>query len=344
MNQVKGENKRVCSRKEMERKFRKFVANVGENAKGLLEKSKDITIQVIDQNGDGKIDLTDVSEIAESVGNTMKKSAQTLRETAEEKSRMLEVKALNPIFLETLNDTEFNVSRFVRITERNRKHAESEVCKGSIGFVSEQKGLRMVNIFRDSVDTFGLLFYPDCSSEFYYVDPSDRDCYIALDDYFGYLKLARINELQKLAQDLGAKHFRVTYKEEKTAFSEKKAKGNVKARGTVDIEHNYNDKKYSTVEVASEMTFPGHVPVNPMVKYLKHDPSVKTLISMRMDETAPLLHQKFMLKLSNSSGIKESEAIKIDAVLKGMKCAGNATVVSEVQNESRRYLEYEIDF
>lgn len=330
----------------MERKFGKFVANVGGNAKGLLEKSKDITIQVIDQNGDGKMDLIDVSEIAESVGNTIKKSAQTLRETAGEKSRMLELKTLNPIFLETLNDTEFLVSKFVRIAERDKKYADSEVCKGSIGFVSEQKGLRMVNIFQDSVDAFGLSFYPDCGSEFYYVDPSDRDCYIVLDDYFGYLKLARINELQKLAQDLGAKHFRVTYKEEKTAFSEKKAKvkGNVKAMGTVDVENNCNDKKYSTVEIATEMTFPGHVPANPMVKYLKHDPSVKTLISMRMDETAPLLHQKFMLKLSNSSGIKESEAIKIDAVLKGMKCAGNATVVSEVQNESRRYLEYEIDF
>ena len=65
---------------------------------------------------------------------------------------------------------------------------------------------------------------------------------------------------------------------------------------------------------------------------------------MRMDETAPLLHQKFMLKLSNSSGLKENEAAKIDAVLKGMKCTGNTTVVSEVHNESRRYLEYEIDF
>lgn len=54
--------------------------------------------------------------------------------------------------------------------------------------------------------------------------------------------------------------------------------------------------------------------------------------------------QEFFGKISNSSGLKESEAVKIDAVLKGMKCSGNTTVVSEVQNESRRYLEYEIDF
>ena len=48
--------------------------------------------------------------------------------------------------------------------------------------------------------------------------------------------------------------------------------------------------------------------------------------------------------MSNSSGIKESDAMKIDAVLKGMKVSGNATVASEAKNESRRYLEYEIEF
>ena len=63
-----------------------------------------------------------------------------------------------------------------------------------------------------------------------------------------------------------------------------------------------------------------------------------------MNEHSPILHQKLMIKLSNSSGLKESEAVKIDAVIKGMKCGGNATLVSETQNESRRYLEYEIDF
>ena len=98
------------------------------------------------------------------------------------------------------------------------------------------------------------------------------------------------------------------------------------------------------MEIAAEMTFPGHDPVKPQLKYMQRDPSIQTLVSMRMDKTAPLLHQKYMLKLSNSSGLKESDAVKIDAVLKGLKCSGNTTVYSEAQNESRRYLEYEIDF
>ena len=330
----------------MEKKFEKIVSNVGKNAKDLLEKSKEITIQVADQNDDGKFNLNDVSMIAENVGNVMKKGAQTLKETTDEKARQLEMKTLQPIFLETLNDTDFIMPKFIRVAERDKKHAESEVCKGSIGFISDQKGLYIVNIFQDSIDLFGLTFYPDCNSEFYYMDPSDRDAYIALDEYFNYLKQVRISELQKIAQDLGAKHFKVTYKEEKTSFSEKKVskKLTVKPIASVDVEQNYEDKKYSTIEIAAEMECPGHAPIKPKLKYMKYDPSITGLVEMRMNESGPLLHQKLMIKLSNSSGLKEGEAAKIDVVLKGMKCTGNATVVNETQNESRRYLEYEIDF
>lgn len=331
---------------ERKLKFGEFVSDVGKNAKDLLGKSKDVAIHIADQNEDGKLDLKDVSIIAESVGNTVKKGTQAVKKTAEEKARILELKTLQPIFADTLKDTDFFMSRFIRVTERDKKHAESDVCKGSIGFISNQKGLRVVNIFQDSIDAFGLTFYPDRESEFYYIDPSDRNAYIALNDYFSHLKLVRINELQKLAQDLGSKHFKVTYKEEEMSLSERKTNAKVRAQSLAagEKEQNCSDKKFSTVEVAAEMKFPGHEPISPQLKYLINDESIKTLVAMRMDERAPLLHQKFMLKLSNSSGLKESEAVKIDAVLKGMKCSGNTTVVSEVQNESRRYLEYEIDF
>ena len=61
-------------------------------------------------------------------------------------------------------------------------------------------------------------------------------------------------------------------------------------------------------------------------------------------QASPMLHQKYTLKLSNSSGIKEKDAVKIDAALKAMKISGNTTVINEAQNESRRFFEYEIDF
>ena len=183
-------------------------------------------------------------------------------DSAGEKARELKRKALQPIFVDTLNGADFLMPKFIRLTERDKKHAESEVCQGSIGYGSDQKELHIVNIFRDSMEAFGLVFYPNCDSEFYYVDPSDRDRYIALDEYFSYLKIARVNELKKIAQDLGAKHFRVTYKEEQTSFSEKKGKIHGKAAAAeVDAEHSSAEKKYSTVELEADMECNG-----PLVK------------------------------------------------------------------------------
>lgn len=51
-----------------------------------------------------------------------------------------------------------------------------------------------------------------------------------------------------------------------------------------------------------------------------------------------------MISIGNTSGIKESDAIKIDAILKGLKYLRNTTVINEVQTEQRRYFEYEIVF
>lgn len=317
--------------------------------KSMWKKTRDAIVNVVDQNDDGSFDLKDVSVIAETIGNAARNTANAVKNNAEEKGREMERKMLRPIFAEDLDNADFLISKLVRITEIDKKRAESEVCTGSIGFVSVQKDLRIVNIFKDKVDTFGLAFYPDTDCELYYVDPSDRDKYIALDDYFSYLKVARVNELQKIAQDLGAKHFRVTYKEQKTTFSGNavKAKANVKAAGdaaTVDAEHDLASTAVSTVEVAAEMDCPGHVPSEPKLYYLQREPSIQTLISLRMDKDSPITHQKYTLKLSNSSGIKEKDAVKIDAALKTMKISGNTTVTSEVRNESRRFFEYEIDF
>lgn len=111
--------------------------------------------------------------------------------------------------------------KFIRVVNRDKKRAESQVCNGSVGYYSDTKGLRLVNIFRDSLEVFKLMFFPDCNSEFYYVDPIDENRYIALDDYFNYLRVERISELQRLAQSLGATHFRVTYKEEQNSIAEK---------------------------------------------------------------------------------------------------------------------------
>ena len=315
-------------------------------ALGVLEKTKSAIAKVADQNDDEKFDMQDVSLVASKVGKSVKNGAAALKESAEERTRALELKSLQPIFAEVLDERDFVLPKFIRVANRDKKRAESQVCKGSIGYYSDPKGLRLVNIFRDNLEMFNLVFFPDCNSEFYYVDPIDKNRYIALDDYFNYLKVERISELQRLAQSLGAKHFRVTYKEEKTSVAEKIIKANINVQGVAagNGERNLSETKFDTIEIAADMECPGHAPNRPDLKYLQKDPAIRTLIDMRMDEHSPLSHQKFMLKLSNSSGLKESDAVKIDAVLKSMRFTGNTSIVSEARNEARRYFEYEIDF
>lgn len=327
---------------EKKSKLEGILAGAGKTAKNLLENA----IQAVDQNDDGKFDLGDVAVIAGTVGDAAKKGAQAVRDSAAEKARALELKTLQPVFAARLDDADFLMPKFIRVAERDKKHAESEVCQGSIGYTSDQKGLHIVNIFRDSIQAFGVTFYPDCDYEFYYVDPGDRDHYIALDEYFNYLKVVRVNELKKIAQDLGAKRFRVTLQEERTSFSDKKGKSHIKSGGvaSADAEHHATEKKYSMIRIEAESEFPGHAPIKPQLKYWQRDPNIQTLVSMRMDENSPLTHEKYVLNLSSSSGIKVNDAMKIDAVLKWLKCSGNTTVENEARNESIRYLEYDIEF
>lgn len=325
-------------------KIGSFLAGAGNAAKGTFDKVKEKTIHVVDQNDDGKFDIDDVSVVAGAVGDVMKKGAAAVKVSAEENRKRMELKSLQPIFADTLDQADFFMSKLIRVVERDRKHAESDVCKGSIGFLSDKGGLRVVNLFTDSLDVFGLTFYPDADGEFYYVNPTDRDNYIALNEYFSYLKTVRINELQRVAQNLGARHFRVIFKEEQATFSQTKDKKQAKlaAAGSGEIEQEREEKKYDMVDIAAELYMDGHEPREPELVYLLKDECVRHLIQTRM--TGGVNSQKISIKMSSSSGIRESDAAKIDAVLKGMKVIGNTTWVSEVRNESRRYLEYEIDF
>ena len=326
----------------MKKKIEALLSSSEKMARDVIEN----VTQVVDQNDDGKFDTEDVAAIAGSLGNVMKTHGQAIKESAEEKARQYEEYTLKPVFVDTLTEDEFKMSKFVRIAERDKKHAESEVCQGSIGYEDYHNGYRVVTIFSDSIKSFDLVFHPDNDCEFYYVDPSDSKRYIALDDYFNYLKVVRVNELKRIAQALGAKYYKITYKEEKVSFSSKKANVDavVAKVGKTNAAHDDESRKYSRIEIEAEASFPGKSPVEPELKYLKKDDSIKTLITMRMDPSSPMKKEKYKIQLSQSTDLKRKDAVKIDGVLKGLKCTGDASVASEANNETRRFLEYDIEF
>lgn len=325
--------------------FSSLMTDAKKNTSAFIDKTKDTVIKVVDQNDDGTFDLKDVSAIAESISSTAKSAAAAIKENAEAKSLENERKQLQPIFADDLGDIDFSMPKFVRITEIDKKRSESEICKGSIGYKSTEKDLSIVNIFKDKVSAFGLSFYPDVESDCYYIDPTDRDHYIALNEYFNYLKIMRVNELEKIAQDLGAKHFKVTIKERKTSshLSAKKAKVSAKPIGVADADYDYSTSETAKLTIAAESIFPGHAPIQPTLRYLAKDPSVQQLIDLRMDNSS-LTHKSLSIEFSTTTGMKEKDALKIDAALKVMKLSGSVSVANEIKSEMNRFFEYEVDF
>ena len=325
------------------------AVSAGKAASSLFGKAKNAVVSTIDQNNDGKLDYGDVSMITDSVKKAVKNSNEKRMEIQEKQRKERELKQLCPLFEDDLDTADFSLPKLIRVAEMDKKHKESEVCVGSVGFESVQKELKVLQIYPEKLDLFGLSFYPDQNSDLYYADPCDRDFYIALDDYFSYMKIARISELQKIAQDLGAKHFKVTYKEQKKSSSSKAISLASDLRtlgrqgGAAHGNYSSEESGFEKVDIAAEMQFLGHQPKKPELRYFKKDPQIQNLIELRLSDN-PMTHQVYTLKLSSTSGMKVSEALKIDAALSSMKLNANATMTSKAENEENSIFMYEIDF
>ena len=327
-------------------KIKEQISDIGKGMKDSISDAKDKMVHVIDQNGDGKLDLEDAGVVVDQAASRVKEGIENVSDTLNELALNQQIKTLKPIFLEDLNGG--TITRFIRIVPRDKRYKIDPFIK-SIGYLFKTKKIEYMNIFRDSLEKVGLTFYPNNESEFYYVNPTDKDNYIVLDEYFNYLKQVRIGELQKIAQDLGAKHFRVTYKREKVLSTN--LNGHAASKGSFkkykvhgNVDHRKQDKQYEKVEIAAEMDCPGHDPVQPKLKYLKYDPAIQGLIEMRMDPNGPVKHQLLTLRLSNSCGIKLNDAAHIDAILNNLDMKNDAHVEYETKNEIKSVLEYEIDF
>lgn len=326
-----------------------IAAEAGKGAATLFGKAKDALAKAADQTGDGAFDKEDMAVIAENVGTAAKSAADKVKTLAEEMRIEKDLHDLRPIKPEDLESIDFRMSPLIHITEIDKRRAASEVCQGAIGYSSTEKGLDIVHIFRGNEALFGVTLCPDSNHELYCRDHTDRNKYVALDEYFYYLKEACVCELEKVAQDLGAKYFRVTLMAEKKTFSKKEVKAQASAKasgdsGCADAEHSRAASSAIKIKDEAEASFLGSDPVRPTLCYLQNNLTINRLIDARMYQSSPLTRKTYRIEYSKSSGITANDAAKFDGALKSMGFSGNTTVSSEVQSESRHFLEFEIEF
>ena len=147
--------------------FGKMFADATKGVSDFLDKTgKDIT-KAIDQNGDGKLDFSDLQVISDRI-----QAAQA------EAQRKADLERLKPLFSDDFERPEFVMPKMIRIDEIDKQHAENAVCKGSVGFRTILGDMSVITIYRNQIGSFDLSFFPELDSSVYYVDPCDRDKYI----------------------------------------------------------------------------------------------------------------------------------------------------------------------
>ncbi len=343
------------------------AANLGKKMFAFAAKAQESIVNAVDKNGDGKIDGSDfglteeniqeakdkVNKLALAAGQSLKAGSDMLSQKLADSKLEMELKTLRPVFLEEFQPGPRNekiVPDMVRIVGRDKKRDESVVCRESVGYRETVKGLETLCLYQDRVQEIGLHFHPVSLKGVYYADPYRENFYISIDEYFNFLRKARINELEVIAQKLGAKYFRVVFKEndKNVSASGSKIDGSVNrgAKASFGADRNQTRKESTGVDIGTEVTFRGHSnPVEPELIYFANESDIEKLIQMRTGDSENWIQKKtYYVQCSKSSGFNNREASTIDAALGQLKCGGSVKFSSEMQREINTVLEYEIEF
>ena len=333
--------------------FKNFAAK----AKQAAAKASESVLKTVDKNGNGKIDAEDFGITGESIQiatQRLKTGANHIGETLSEARTERERKTLRPVFMEDLYSNAFGESsndtvhlpELISIVAHDRKHAESAVCSGSIGYLTGAKDADLLNLYEDVATQFEISFLPDMAQTIYYRDPYRNNVYVRLDSYFSYLKKNRVSELELIAQSLGAQSFRVAFREHQSSTSSQAADIVVNiGKNTENVSAQKSQSEKSKVEIAAETQFDGHnEPKIPSLVYFKNEDDIQKLIQMRMDRSNPIRSKDFHFQCIRSAGMTEKTAAKIYSILLHMRRGVAAAFSNEIQREGRTELEYHIEF
>lgn len=293
---------------------------------------------------------------ANKAGTQIKKGAEITKEKAQiaismggEKIKDIKETAdyaiLQPVFLDKIKTEEYSLPIMIRIDECDKKHKKNKICKGSIGFESCYGETKVFTVYPEYASEIGVTFENGITKDLYLVNPIDNKHYIPINDYFYYLKEKKINELCRIAQELGATKISISLKEEKKVFAKKTGKIKVGKgkKEAILIEADVDKKTFDRTEIVCKETYRGKDPSRPQLLYFKHVQDLNSLINARMSDN-PLKEKECLFKYTCKTDLSVDMAAKIDAALKKMKYSGNATFHHEVVNENYLCFDYKILF
>ena len=275
-----------------------------------------------------------------------KETSESIQTQIAEDKEKRDFEKYGPIFPNEIMD--YNYPYMVSVVSHD-KMMDLPYFQDAVAFNVRFKEGYILIVPYNNVNMLPISFYPSVKETVYYVHPYDSKKYVELDDYFSSLNSERIAELRHIAQSLGATHFSVKVKAQKSSFVKKDQKASLSAKkesgeDNVGIESSSSAKEYEFVGIADQSDFVGKAPVIPELTLWKNDPQINSLIKARMDKEGQLLKTQYTLNYNTSSGIKSKEAGNIEGILKNLKIKGSANITAEAERESKLVLEYEIAF
>lgn len=271
---------------------------------------------------------------------------QIVGEKYEKAKYEMDLKKYAPIFEEAISTYEQPI--LLRVVKYD-KRMEIEACKGAVGFEEKIKMEKVFHLYKETAGRQGIQLYPYVDETIYCKDPYENNKYIALDEYFDYIRKSKVAELEMIAQCLGAKYFKVTYNERKKSILKKDSKASAKIIGgnKGEVKEASSSDEYSSIKIASESTFDGTTEkIKPTLKYFRHEQNIIDLVNNCLDVNSrnPLKKKVYQFECTTTKDMKENVAANIDAVLKVIKMNGNVSMMSEYQEQQRIVLEYTIEF
>lgn len=346
------------------RSFGETLGSFGLHAKDAAAKAQSAIAKAVDRNGDGKIDAEDfgltrenleaaggaVKGAAITAGHGLKAGGSAMGKALSDARLQAERKALRPVFPEELPfgmATNQDLPGILSVAVRDKKRAESEVCQGSVGYYQTAKGYDLLCLYEDNLSPLPLTFYPTASQGIFLASPYQNGVYIAVDEYFNFIRKGIVNELELVAQSLGAKHVRISFQEDTKSHTMQKMHSHAKAqKAKATYDHESTLHESSNVEIAADVKFSGHTsPVVPDLVYFRNESDILKLIQMRTSNSSNRIESKtYRFQCNQLFGVKEKREGEISAVLNYVKPSGATSYNQNIQRESRTILEYSIEF
>lgn len=292
------------------------------------------------------------AEIGKKAVDNTKAGAQSLANKAQEESVKAQIKKYNPVFPDQYSEPGFGLSNLIRIVD-DVVRKDIEVCKGAIGWKSQENGVEVFHLYDETVTFSGLHFIPAAVCDaVYYVDVHDRSRFIRLECYFEKMQESKLAELQHIAFSLGAKKYSVEIYDTSSEKRNSKQKGSLRGKagaGTASAsrERNLTVENETRRESVAYAEFAGDMkPAQPVLRWFAHDDNIRNLIHMRCSDEGQNVMKTYNIEFKGTdfATMGVSTAAKIDAAIGKLGLGSDLNMQSKVIEERRHKMSFQLEF